>query len=57
LKKRYEKLKKKISKKIENLVKDYFEITPKIKFVPFERLSNNLFQKLKGMHVVDLRRR
>lgn len=57
LKKRYEKLKKKISKKIENLVKDYFEITPKIKFVPFERLSNDLFQKLKGMHVVDLRRR
>jgi len=56
LKKRYERLKKKISKKIENLVKDYFEITPKIKFVHFEKLAEEIFQKLKGMHVVDLRK-
>ena len=55
LKKRYERVKEKIVKKVEELVKDYYEITPKVKVKPFNELVEEVFQKLKGMHVVDMR--
>jgi len=52
---RYLKMRERIVKKVQELVKDYFEITPKVKIVPFEKIVNEVFEKLKGMHVVDLR--
>jgi len=55
LKKRYEKLKERIVEKVRELVKDYFEVTPKVKIRPFHELVEEIFEKLKGMHVVDLR--
>jgi len=52
---RYLRMKEKVVKKVQELIKDYFEITPKVKIVPFEKIMNEVFEKLKGMHVVDLR--
>jgi len=51
----YQKIKDKVIKKVQELVKDYYEITPKVRVVPFEKIVNEIFEKLKGMHVVDLR--
>jgi hypothetical protein len=48
-------MREKVVKKVQELIKDYFEITPKVKIVPFEKIVNDVFEKLKGMHVVDLR--
>jgi ABC-type uncharacterized transport system ATPase subunit len=52
---RYLRMREKVVKKVQELIKDYFEITPKVKIVPFEKIVNDVFEKLKGMHVVDLR--
>jgi len=52
---RYLRMREKVVKKVQELVRDYFEITPKVKIIPFEKIVNEVFEKLKGMHVVDLR--
>jgi phenylacetate-CoA ligase len=52
---RYQKIRDKVIKKVQGLVKDYYEITPKVRVVPFEKIVDEIFEKLKGMHVVDLR--
>jgi len=48
-------MREKVVKKVQELVKDYFEITPKVKIVPFGKIVSEVFEKLKGMHVIDLR--
>jgi phenylacetate-CoA ligase len=55
IKKRYEKIKEEVIRKVKEIIKDRFEITPKVKIVPFENLVNEIFEKLKGSRVVDLR--
>jgi len=47
---------KKLITKIRHLIKDYFEITPKVEIEEFEILVENIFGKLKGTKVLDLRK-
>ena len=54
--KNFEDSTKKIIAKIRNIIRDYFEITPKVGIEDFEVLVENIFGKLKGTKVLDLRR-
>ncbi|MEM5875289.1 MAG: AMP-binding protein [Candidatus Aenigmatarchaeota archaeon] len=55
LKNKYENMRKKIVEKIREIIRDKFEITPSIRVVPFENLIKDIFEKLKGCRVKDLR--
>jgi len=56
LKEKYLRIRRKIVEKVKEIIRDRFEVTPIVRVVSLERLIGEIFEKLKGARVKDLRK-